>query len=45
MNDLLVVGSLNGDCGGESHFDLCVDGGHHCVCLGVSQGDDKVNEL
>ena len=45
MDNLLVVGSRNGDGGGEPYFDRCIDGGHHCVCLGVSQGDDKVGKL
>jgi len=45
VNDLLVAGSRNGDGGGEPYFDRCVDGGQHCVCFRVSQGDDKVGEL
>ena len=45
MNDLLVVGSRNGDVGGEPYLDRCVDVGQHYVCLGMSQGDDKVGEL
>ncbi len=39
--NLLVMGACDGDCGGESYFDRCVDGGQHRICLGVSQGDAK----
>ncbi len=38
---LLVMRACDGDCGGESYFDRCVDGGQHRICLGVSQGDEK----
>ena len=37
MNDLLVMGSRDSDGDGEPYFDRCVEGGQHCVCLGVSQ--------
>ncbi len=43
--NMLVMGARNGDCGGEPYFDRCFDGGQHCICLGMSQGDDKVGEL
>ena len=45
VHNLLVAGTRNGDCGGDPYFDRCFDGGQHCICLGVSQGDDKVGEL
>ncbi len=45
VDNFLVVGARYGDCSGEPDFDWCVDGGEHCVCLGVSQGDDKAGEL
>ncbi len=37
MDNLLAVGSRNGDGGREPDFDRCVDGSDHCVCLGVCQ--------
>ena len=43
--DLLVLGPGDCDVGGDSNFDRCINGGQHCVCLGISQGDDKVGEL
>ena len=45
VHDFLVMGACDGDCGGDPYFDLCFDGGQHCICLGVSQADDKVGEL
>ena len=45
VNDLLVMGSSDTDCGGEPYVDWCLDGGQHWVCLRVSQGDDKIDEL
>ena len=36
-----VMGTCDGDCGGEPYFDRYVDGGQHRICLGVSQGDDE----
>ncbi len=45
VDDLLLLGSYDRDCGGDSDFDRCVYGGQHCVCLGVSKGDDEVGEL
>ena len=43
VNKLLMVGACDGDCGGESYFDRCVDSGQHRICLGVSQGDNKAS--
>ncbi len=43
VNNVLMVGACNGDCGGEPYFDRCVDGGQHRICLGVSQGDNKAS--
>ena len=43
--NLLVMGARNGNSGGEPYFDRYVDGGHHCICLGVGQGDDEAGEL
>ena len=43
VNNLLMVGACNGDCGGEPYFDRCVDGGQHRICLGVSQGDNEAS--
>ncbi len=43
--NLLVLGARNCDCGGEPYFDRCFNVGQHCICLGESQGDDKVGEL
>ena len=40
-----MVGSSDCDGGGDPNFNRWVNGGQHCVCLGVSQGDDKVGEL
>ena len=34
VNNLLMVGACDGDCGGEPDFDGCVDSGQHCICLG-----------
>ncbi len=45
VNKLLMAGSSDCDGGGDSNFNRCVNGGRHCVCLGVSQGDDQVSEL
>jgi hypothetical protein len=45
MYNLLVMGARNGDCGGESYFDRCFNGGQHCICLMLSHGDDEVGEL
>ena len=41
VNNLLVVGTRNGDCGGEPYFHRCFDGGQHCICVGLSQRYDK----
>ena len=35
VHDLLVLGPCDGDGGGDSHFDSCVDGGQHSICLRV----------
>ena len=40
-----MVGSNDCDCGGDPYFTRRVNGGQHCVCLGVSPEDDKVGEL
>ena len=40
-----MVGSSDCDGDGDSNFNRCVNGGQHCVCFGVSQGNDKVGEL
>ena len=45
VDDLLVQGSCDRDCGGDSNFDRRVNGGQHGVYLRVSQGDDEVGEL
>jgi len=45
VDNLLMVRSNNCDGGGDPDFNRCVNGGHHCVCLGVSQGDNKASEL
>ncbi len=42
---MLELGSGDRDGGGDPNFDRCVNGGQHCVCLGVSQGGDEVGEL
>ncbi len=42
VHNLLAMGACDGDCGGEPYFDRCVDGGKHRICLGMSQGDDKL---
>ena len=39
--NLLVVGACDVDCGWEPNFDLCVDGSHHRICLGVGQGENE----
>ena len=45
VDNLLMVGSRDYDGDGDPYFNRCVSGGHHCLCLGVSQEDDKVGEL
>ena len=45
MYDLLVLGSFDSDGGGDPNSDRCIDGGQHCICLGVSRRDDEVGEL
>ena len=45
VKKVLVVGAYNDDCGGESYFDLCVNGGQHCISMGAGQGDDEACEL
>ncbi len=45
VDDLLVLGSCDRDGGGNPNFNRCVDGGQHCVFLGVGHGDDEVYEL
>ena len=43
VNNLLMAGACNGDCGGEPYFDGCVDVSQHRICLGVSQGDNEAS--
>ena len=45
VDNSLMVGSSESDGGGDPNFNRCVNGGQHCVCFGVSQGNDKVGEL
>ena len=45
VDNLLVVGAINGDSGGEFEFDWGVRGGYHSVCVRVLHEDDEVGEL
>ncbi len=45
VDNLLMVGSSDCDGGWDSNFNRCVNGGQHCVCLGVCQENDKVSKL
>ena len=44
VNNLLVVGAINGDGGGEFDFDWGVHGCYHGVCVRISHGDDEVGK-
>ena len=43
VDNLLIVGACDGDCGGESYFDRCVGSGQHRICLGMNQGDNEAS--
>jgi len=45
VDNLLMMGSGDCDGGGDPNFNGCVKGDQHCICLRVSQGNDKVGEL
>ena len=45
VDNLLMMGSCDCDGGGDPNFNGRVDGGQHCICLWVGQGNDKVGEL
>ena len=45
VDDLVVVGTSNGDSDGKFDFDRGFRGGYHGVFVGVLHGDDEVGEF